>query len=71
MPGKILLTLHPGAGTTIFVLDSGFNLEEYPEEQCLDQRRIDTWLLRRQYRSGFLTEDEINDGFYYVEDSSE
>ncbi|POS78748.1 hypothetical protein DHEL01_v202869 [Diaporthe helianthi] len=54
-----------GKGTTIFVLDSGFNLERYPDEQCLDQRRIDTFVLEQHIRSGGpLTQEETNNGDY-------
>ncbi|KAI3397399.1 hypothetical protein diail_10850 [Diaporthe ilicicola] len=58
-----------GAGTTIFVLDGGFNLEKYPEELCLDQRRIDQFLVPASYRRPPLTQDDLQAGFYYAPES--
>lgn len=55
-----------GEGTTIFVLDSGFNFDKYPDEQCLDQRRIDTFVLEQNIRTGGpLTQEQIDNGDYF------
>ncbi|KAL1862840.1 hypothetical protein Daus18300_008337 [Diaporthe australafricana] len=58
-----------GEGTTIFVLDGGFNLDKYPEEQCLDQRRIDHFLVPASYRYIALTDADRQAGLYYPPES--
>ncbi|KAL2292976.1 hypothetical protein FJTKL_07999 [Diaporthe vaccinii] len=58
-----------GQGTTIFVVDSGFSLDRYPDEQCLDQRRIDTHLLPRVLRGLPLADAEKNAGYYNPPDN--
>ncbi|KKY38947.1 putative tri m 2 allergen [Diaporthe ampelina] len=58
-----------GAGTTIFVIDTGFNMERFPDEECLDERRIDTSLVPRSYRAEPLTDAERNAGYYFPPDN--
>ena len=52
-----------GSGITIFIIDSGFNTEEFPDEFCTDAGRwIETRILSRDLRSTPLTEDQLAQG---------
>lgn len=58
-----------GAGTTIFVIDSGFNTANYEDEFCTDNGRwFETYAIPREIRSEMLTDREREVGVHFPPD---
>lgn len=54
------------SGSTIFIIDSGFNIEDFPDEFCTDGGRwIENRILRRELRSTPLTDDQLAQGVHF------
>lgn len=59
-----------GSGITIFIIDSGFNTDDFPDEFCTDGGRwTETRLLSRDLRSTPLTDDQRAQGVKFPPDT--
>lgn len=55
-----------GTGSTIFIIDSGFNIADFPDEFCNDGGRWrEDRILSRDLRSTPLTDDQLAQGVHF------